>query len=323
MALSEQLVPVIAAALSTYGDTPPDGDAGAQADTAAGLGRWLLREIFGNRAQGEDMPAPLAALIADPGGSGARDALEMLVHDALYADPGLQAAAADALVGLYRGQIDAGNSQAMVDLGDLLRAEDDPEGARAAYQQAIDAGNTHAMIDMARLLHGDLGDAECARSWLQRAIGSGDPDVAAEALVNLGSVLLSQRDAEGARAAFQQAIESGHAEWAPAGMFALAHLLRRQGHADRARAAYLKVIDAHNTDWAPAALTELLNLLRDQNDIQGARAAHQKAIETGNPNAPYALIVIAQMLEEQGDTEGARAAYQQAAEAGYPFADEL
>jgi TPR repeat protein len=39
----------------------------------------------------------------------------------------------------YRRQADDGNVQALADLGDFLYW-DDPEAARAAYQQAIDAG---------------------------------------------------------------------------------------------------------------------------------------------------------------------------------------
>ena len=40
----------------------------------------------------------------------------------------------------------------MVDLGDLLRSQDDVEGARAAFQQAVDTGNA----DWAPYARGEL-----------------------------------------------------------------------------------------------------------------------------------------------------------------------
>ena len=334
------------------------GAAGAEAATA--LGGRLLRQIFGPGPADGQLPEQLAGLIANPDDEKALAALEGQVHNVLHEDPELATAVATTLTVFYRQQIEAGNTQAMVDLGDLLRWRDDRDGARAAYQQAIDRGHAHALIDLAHLLRGDFGDAEGERAALQQAIESGDPDVAAEAMAALGDLLaFIQRDADAARAAFQRAIDSGHPVWGPAAMVGLAHLLRRQGDADGAGAAYQqaidsgnadcaadasihlgllldergdvagakaawqRVIDSGNADWAAPAFTELVNLLREQDDVDGLRAAHHAAAETGNPDAPYALDVIGQLLEGRGDTAGAHAAYQQAIEVGYEFAGEL
>src|SRR4029077_17869215 len=108
-------------------------------------------------------------LIMDPEGPEARDALEECVQGALTDDPALAAAAAETLTRFYRHEIDAGNTQAMTDLGDLLRGQGDFDAARAAYQQAIDSGNAHALIDVGDLLCQCLGDTAGARTAYQQA----------------------------------------------------------------------------------------------------------------------------------------------------------
>jgi tetratricopeptide (TPR) repeat protein len=252
-----------------------------------------------------------------------------------------------------------GDVQALVDLGDRLYW-DDPEGARAAYQQAADAGHLHAMIDLAQVLRVGLRDDDAALAAYQRAVESADADVRAEALVELAHFHVSLGDMAAARATFQQAIDSGHAEWAGAAMVGLAGLLQRQlddadaaqalyrqairtgnadwsGHASftlgnllagegddaGAKAAWQPVIDAGNPEWAGPALTHLVNLLREHDDIEGLRAAHRDGAARGNPDALYALDVLGQQLDAHGDTEGAHAAWQQAIDAGYGRAGDL
>lgn len=251
------------------------------------------------------------------------------------------------------------DAQALVDLGDRLYW-DDPEGARAAYQQAVDAGHLHAMIDLAQVLRVGLGDDAAALAAYQRAAGSADADVRAEALVDLAHFQGSLGDSAAARATFQQAIDSGHAEWAGAAMvglagqlqrklndddaaqalyrqairagnadwsghasFTLGNLLAGRGDADGAKAAWQPVIDAANPDWAGPTFTHLVNLLCEHDDIEGLRAAYRNAAARGNPAALYALDVLGQQLDARGDTEGAHAAWQQAIDAGYEGAGDL
>jgi hypothetical protein len=64
--LSEQVVPLMAAAVSAHGDGVLAATRDAETDPAAALGRRMLQEIFGARAAGERLRAPLAVLIADP-----------------------------------------------------------------------------------------------------------------------------------------------------------------------------------------------------------------------------------------------------------------
>jgi tetratricopeptide (TPR) repeat protein len=358
VALWEEAMPFLVAAVRVYGTGVLAG--APDVDTAAGVGRGLLRDIFGAQAADGQVPEPLGALVARPDDPGAQEGVAEEVAGALGDDPALAAAVVAALTGFYRREIEGGNTDAMIQLGQLLRDQDDLEGARGAYQQAIDRGDVRGMLSLARLLGEDVGDAEGARAWFQRAIDSGDADLAAEATVDLGHLLMMfQRDADGAQAAFQRAIGSGHPEWAPAALNGLAslrvrqrdsagaraayqqaadsgnpgqagraltmlgNLLCRDGDTDAARVAYMQVIDSGDADWAPPALGELLNLLREEDDLDGARAAHRKAVETGNPEACYALVVIGQLLDQRGDPEGARAAFREAGEAGYEWAGDL
>lgn len=175
MFLSEQLTPYMAAAARAYGEAVLDAAPETNPDTDTALGRRLLQEILGTRDSNEPLPDAVQALTMDPEDPQARDTLQEHVQGALTDDPALAAAAAETLTRFYRNEIEAGNIQAMTDLGDLLRGQDDLDGARAAYQQAIDRGNVHALIDLGHLLRGDLGDAEGARAAYQQAADAGYP----------------------------------------------------------------------------------------------------------------------------------------------------
>jgi tetratricopeptide (TPR) repeat protein len=176
MSLSEQAAPYLVAALKARNPGPG-------ADAGVVLGRRLWDQIFGIRKTGRPLPRAVEDLITHPVDPKAQAELEDQVQSALAAHPELEAAVGQTMAAFYRQEIAAGNIQAMVDLGDLLRWQQDYDGAQAAYHRAIEAGNAHALIDLAHLLRGDLGDAEGARAAFQQAIDSGDPDLAAEALV--------------------------------------------------------------------------------------------------------------------------------------------
>jgi tetratricopeptide (TPR) repeat protein len=290
LSVSEYAAIYMATAARTYGQAVLSAGPVLDVDTAdaaVALGQRLMRQVFG---AGGPPPGALANLITRVEDATFPAELEDVVQEALARDPDLEAAVGHALADFYRQQIVAGNTRAMVDLGDLLRSQDDVEGARAAYQRAIDAGDVHALIDLGRMLRGDLGDVEGARAAFQRAIDSGQRDVAPEARVELGYLLmLSQRDYQGAQAAFEQAINSRHAEWAPAAMVALARVLEKQGDRDGARSSYQRAIRAGNPDRAANAMVFLGVMLRKQGDRDGARAAFQQAVDTGNADwAPYA-----------------------------------
>ena len=281
MWLSEQMTPYLAAAARTCGGAVLASD--TETETAAALGQWLLREIFGSRNAGTKLPEPVEGLIDDPEDGDARAALEDQVQDALSRDPRLHAAVRDRLTRFLRKETDAGNTEAMMELGDLLRGEKDYTGARAVYQQAIEAGDPKGLILLAHMLYGGLGDADGARTAYQQAIDSGNADVAAQALVNRGHLLMrSYRDYGSARTSYEQAIGSGHPDWAPTAMVALARLMEKQGDTTGAQDAYHQAIESGSPDAAARASVFLGNMLRKQGDAAGARAAYQRVIESGN-----------------------------------------
>jgi tetratricopeptide (TPR) repeat protein len=273
MSLSEQATVYMAAAVRMYGDAVLSADYCQAADAGIALGLRLMQQVFGARDRGGQLPRAMQDLIVYPGdGRAAPAELEECVHDALFDDPGLEAAVSQELITFYQREIAAGSTQAMVELGDLLRAEGDSAGARAAYQRAIEAGNAHALIDLARLLRGDMGDAEGARVAFQQAVDSGDPDLAAEALVDLGYLfMVVARDYAATRACFEEAIGSGHADWAPAAMVGLARLLEKQGDTIGARAACQRAAEAGNADCAANALVFLgVMLAQERRSQRGA-----------------------------------------------------
>jgi tetratricopeptide (TPR) repeat protein len=258
------------------------------------------------------------------------------------------------LAAFYRHRAEAGDVSAYADLGDLLR-HDDLEGAREAYEHAVAGGDTHSLISLGELLS-EHGDAKGAERYLREAVAVGDPDLAAQALVRLGSVL-GESEPAAAEAALLQAIETRHPTWGPPAMSRLGHLRWRQGDHAGAQAAFAMAIDSgraglaasaseslammleeqgdlagakaayqraaigEDDHWHPSAFHGLLSLLRNDDDLDGVRALGQAMAQAGRDRAvAESLEAIAELLERRGDIDGARDAYQQAADAGIRFA---
>jgi tetratricopeptide (TPR) repeat protein len=332
-----------------------DADAGPEDD----LGRRLVRLIFASDGRERDMPAPLAGLIASPDSDEALTALDLHIEDRLEQDPGLAARVGELLTGFFRQQFDSGDGQALAELGDLLWW-DDPPWAQAAYERAVEAGNHHALLDLAKLRDAALGDvAASLRTW-REAAGSADPDVAAEALVEIGRLHAGQWDAPAAQAAFakamgtqhprwaaqamiglgdlllhrlgdqdgavamfRQAIESGDADSRACALVQLAHARKNRGDVAGAKEAWQQAIDSRAGPWAEIALSDLVNQLEREGDLDGVRAAYRTAVQTGNPDAPRALVAIGNLLKKRGDIDGWRQAWEQAVDTGFVGADDI
>jgi tetratricopeptide (TPR) repeat protein len=249
------------------------GPAGASPDTPEALGRSLLRIVSGD-------PAPLADFLTSPADPARQAGLEDWLYDALDEQPGLRDAMAVALTGYCRRRAASGDAQALADLGDLLRWQQDFDAARDAYQQAVDLGHDRALPSLASLLRTCLGDVDCARAWLRRAIGCGDPDVAAEGMVDLGHLLCSAGDMAGGRAAFQDAIATGHPKWAPEAMMGLGHWLSMRGDRDGALAAYQQAIGSGRADLAGHAWFSVGKLLYRQGDLSRAKSVLKQLIDS-------------------------------------------
>jgi tetratricopeptide (TPR) repeat protein len=201
--LPDEAVPLMVAAVRADGLDTATGPAAGDTET---LGRELLRMVLGT----EDDEA-LAELGRDPASHGARERLTHQAFEVFESDPAAAAGAAAAIAAFYRRRADAGDVQALVDLGDFLYW-DEPEATRAAYQEAIDAGDEHALIALGIVLSNVLGDEEAALAAYDRAAASDDPDLRAEAMYQIACA--QHRDGTAAAAMFRRVIGTGHPEWA-------------------------------------------------------------------------------------------------------------
>lgn len=359
MPASEQVAWFMAAAARAGGRHLLAAAEDAGPATAEALGLRLLRLFSGGGAPDLGPPTPVSVVMASPYSPEALTALEVHVGEVLDEDPPLAAAVDEMLDGFFRDQFESGDGQMLADLGSLLWW-DDPPRARDAFERALEAGNQHALLDLAKLRHAVFRDWDAAQMIYQQAAESADPDVAVEALVELGQIRSVYREATAAQAAFQQAIDTRHPRWAPQAMIGfgnlllgqlgdevgaqamfqqaiefgdpdsraralvrLATLLERRGDMPGAKAAWHRAIDSRAAPWAEVAFCDLVNQLQAETDLDGARAAHRLGVETATPDAAYALVVIGNLLREQGDVEEARAAWQQAIDTGYSGADDF
>jgi tetratricopeptide (TPR) repeat protein len=349
--LPDQAMRFVAAAVRVLG---PDASGGERAGRAVpdeeAPGQQILSLVFGLRG-GQRLPDVLADLARDPDSSQARDELELRMSGAFEADPAMASQAAAVIAAFYRQRADAGDAGALADLGDFLYW-DEPEAARAVYQEAIEAGHRQAMITLARLLYNFLDDEQAALAVLEQAAAGANADLSAEAMHEIASMHVSNRDEAAARAMFERVIGTGHPVWAAAAMVGLAGVLERSDNPEGAQALYREAIEAGDADWSAHASWLLGDLLESKDDIAGARAAWQRVIDSrspgwagpafislvnllvqqedadglravyvngaalDHPDAPYALVQLGQLLENQGDVPGAHEAWQQAIDAG-------
>ena len=168
----------------------------------------------------------------------------------------------------------AGDSEAMVNLGLLLR-DRDPVVAQAWWQRAAAVGNTEAMVGLGLLLRDR--DPVAAQAWWERAAAAGNT----EAMVNLG-LLLRGRDPVAAQAWWQRAAAAGNTE----AMVNLGLLLRGRDPA-AAQAWWERAAAAGNTE----AMVGLGLLLKDRDPL-AAQAWWEQAAASGNTYAKDNLEVL-------------------------------
>jgi hypothetical protein len=157
----EEAAPFMAAAARRYGrEVLVDDDSRAVPDDRESVGCRLLQLVFGSGRVGPDVPPLVAGLIEDPGSPQMLAGLTAYADEVFESDPGKAANAAGVIAGFYRGQAAVGRVEALVDLGDLLYW-DDPQAARAAYQEAVDAGHVPALLGLAKVLNAVIGRPGC------------------------------------------------------------------------------------------------------------------------------------------------------------------
>jgi hypothetical protein len=78
--------PYVTAAVGAYGGAVLAKVRDDAAEATVGVGRRLLQRVYGHRAADEPLPAPLAALAAEPGDADALGMVRWTMRQALEAD---------------------------------------------------------------------------------------------------------------------------------------------------------------------------------------------------------------------------------------------
>ena len=133
------------------------------------------------------------------------------------------------------------------------------------------------------ILKKEQGDLGQARHWYQQAIGTGHPDQAPRAMVNLGDLEEKQGDLGQARHWYQQAIGTGHPDEAPRAMGNLASWKSSRAIWIRPGTCTSRPSAPATPTQAPRAMVNLGILETEQGDPGQARHWYQQAIDTGQP----------------------------------------
>lgn len=299
----------VSRAVEAYGERVLARAGESDAAEPEAVGRELARLIFGRAEAGASVPVPVE--IYQAGSRDAGVALDAAIEELLEADPGLSAAVAEVLAGYYRQQLESGDGQDLVELGDLLWF-DEPELALAAFERAVDGGHRRALIRLATHRRVVSGDYEGAMALYQQAVSSPEPGIAAEALTALGEALRDHGDYQAARATWEQCIATGNPDWAPHAMAMLGSMLERLGDHDGAQAMLRAAFDTGHPDVAPRAMLWAGLFLERAGDDDGAQAAFQRSASAAPPGQRgTAMCELADVLKRRGDTTGATAIWRQ------------
>ncbi|MFF8963193.1 tetratricopeptide repeat protein [Streptomyces globisporus] len=201
----------------------------------------------------------------------------------------------------YHRAVEAGHTNAMVNLGNLLRQAGRGEEAESFYRLAVEAGDTGAMFYLGNLL-ADAGRGEEAEAFYRQAVEAGSP----RAMFNLGNLLRQAGRGEEAEASYRQAVQAGLTN----AMVNLGNLLRQEGRGEEAESFYRQAVEAGHTD----AMFNLGNLLADAGRGEEAEAFYRQAVEAGHT---WAMVNLGNLLRQAGRGEEAESFYRQAVEAGH------
>ena len=207
----------------------------------------------------------------------------------------LQGSDAGAAQGWYEKAAQAGQPVAMHNLAVLLK-DSAPESALRWYEKAAQAGHASAMYNLGMML--EDSDAGAAQGWYEKAAQTGHGG----AMYALG-IMLEDSDAGAARDWYEQGAQAGH----PGAMFDFGFLLK-DSDLGAARGWYEKAAQAGHAD----AMYNLGVMLTDS-EPASAQRWHQKAAQAGDGGAMYNLGV---MLMDS-DPGAARSWFEKAAEAGH------
>lgn len=204
----------------------------------------------------------------------------------------------------------------VLELGVRLAEHGRAEAAEEAFGYVEDSRDSeHAPVASLRIgmLRGGLAafgppqpgydgapDVPLATESLRRAIDSGHPEAAPEAMLVLGVLRAQNGDTDGAAEAWSAASESGHGDHAPNADYNLGRLHQNLGGVDEATAAYRRAVESGHSWHAPMAAVNLGALLLEDGDLPGARSAFQYAVDNGNPDqARRGRIGLAQVRAQE------------------------
>ncbi|WP_138957690.1 sel1 repeat family protein [Streptomyces sp. YIM 121038] len=203
-------------------------------------------------------------------------------------------------VRLYSAAADAGESYALIRLGQMREDNLDMEEAQRLYRLAVDAGNTDGLLCLAALWE----DAWCweeAEELYLRASAAGVED----ALAYAGLMWDGAGEPAKAWATYERALRSGHTDV----LIFMAQSRRREGAPEQAAELYRRAADAGHTD----ALHQLVCLWEETGQQEEADRQLRRFAEDGDTSA---LLNVAHMLGESGQPERAERLYLRAASAG-------
>src|SRR6266536_798080 len=188
-----------------------------------------------------------------------------------------------------RQDAEAGDSRAMVKLGEALDQTASTEEATAWYRRAADAGNLAAMMALGARFH-ETGNSRQAGEWWRRAADLGD----SMAMYNLGVMYREASDNENTAEWWRRAADHKN----PAAMYGLGILYSDAGDKEDARRWWQRAAYAGHTD---AMLMLGLDDL-DAGRVPEAEAWLWRAANAGNEGA---MLHLAVALHQAGRPEEA------------------
>lgn len=299
---------------------------------------WAVAETSRERPQLVDLeeaghitryvPHPLLAVVADdlgqPGAWPVADALWAYADRVLSGDERRDIGYTALDLGAYAcARRLLGHSDTEVDpaasfqIADWLRQTAQADGARRWYGKVI--GTAHrdqapsAMVNLA-VLEEEQGDLGEARRRLGEAIASGHAAVAPMAMVNLGLLEYRQGNFDEAGRWYSEAARTGHADEVPRALFGLGTVESAVGNVGEARRCYELAVGTGHADSAPKAMVNLGLLEKEQKNFAEARRWYSEAVGTGQANeAPTAMFNLGLLAYGQGQVAEARHWFRQAA----------
>ena len=212
--------------------------------------------------------------------------------------------------------------KALFNIAHILQFEKQTDEAEAMYELAIGSGDKEisalALTDLGYMKFKD-GNIRAAENFYERVLDDADNQWAI-ALTHLRLGMLSEmaKDLRQAHERYEKAQESGFYELMPQAQLGLAHVELQDGRPLPARAHLQKAMNSGHPIYAPIAAFELAHLLITFNQVEEACDTLRFAMNVWNDDVgPPAAGLLGQILESAGQVEGARAAYSTAFESGH------